>query len=146
MGVSSHRSCEAEAPDGAPPGTWQEWRVLRFIPAEGDSDLVQSVTKVCIGPRGHQPREWLRSDALPLDYTKSLISVALAALAALGRPVPATADDPLRILCIGLGGGSVPSFLAQRVNCEVDVVELEESVLKAACAAMGFVASSKLRV
>lgn len=149
--VTAHDSCEAMAPPGTPPGTRQEWRVLRFIPAEGENDLVQSVTKVCIGPPGHEPREWLRPDALPLDYTKSFLAVALSALEALGRPVlpesAAAAGEPLRVLCIGLGGGSMPSFLSQRlVNCVVDVVELEAAVVDAARAGMGFVADPRITV
>ena len=38
-------------------------------------------------------------------------------------------QEQLRILCIGLGGGSVPSFIAEGLpHCQVDVVELEPAV------------------
>lgn len=149
--VTAHASCEAEAPRGSPKGTRQEWRVLRFVPAEGTTDLVQSVVKVCIGPPGCEPQEWIRAEAMALDYTKTFASVVLSALTVLGAPVlpeaAATAPEPLRILCIGLGGGTLPSFFAQKLaNCEVDVVELERPVVEAATKAMGFVPSPRLRV
>lgn len=149
--VTSHTSDENEAPPGTPEGTTQEWRVLRFTPAEGSTNLMQSVAKVCLGPLHHSPAVWLRSEALPLDYTKTVVSIVLAGLSALGAPVlpevASKSSEPLRILCIGLGGGSMPSFFAQRLaNCEVDVVELEKQVVHAATKCMGFVPSPRLRV
>lgn len=148
--VTAHSSSESSAPENAPKDTTQEWRVLRFSPEPGsDTDLLQSVTKVCIGPPGSDPAEWLRCDALPLDYTKTIVATVLAGLAVLGTPVltGSEAAKPLRILCIGLGGGSVPSFFEQRVpHCEVDVVELDCGVVRAARQFMGFVPGPRLHV
>uniref|UniRef100_A0A7S0A0U7 PABS domain-containing protein n=1 Tax=Pyrodinium bahamense TaxID=73915 RepID=A0A7S0A0U7_9DINO len=97
-----------------------------------------------------QLRVRMRSDCLPLTYTKTFVSVVLATLSLLGAPLfvaPAAGEPPLRILCIGLGGGSVPSFLAAALpRCMVDVVELEAPVLRAATEALGFYTRPNLRV
>lgn len=127
----------------------QEWRVLRFQPSEGTSNLIQSVAKVCIAPAGScEPLERQRGDCLALAYTKTHVAVILATLQALGAPVVPRGFSPsLKILCIGLGGGSVPSFLTETLpHCEVDVAELEPAVLLAASRAMGFVQSPRLSV
>lgn len=91
----------------------------------------------------------LRGDCLILPYTKTFASVTLATLAALEAPVlaPDAPGDCLRVLCIGLGGGSVPSFLAHFLpECEVDCAELEPAVVKAAAEAMGFTEGPRLHV
>ena len=44
-----------------------------------------------------------------------------------------------RVLCIGLGGGSLPLFLSHHFpGMEVDVVEIDQAVITAARTAMGF--------
>jgi len=104
-----------------------EWRVLRFTPDQGRSFNLQSVTKVRVPASAASPAALL-PEFLPLEYTKYLAAVALAALGALGRT-----DGPLRLLCIGLGGGSLPAFLAAALPaCRVDVVESERVVVEAA--------------
>uniref|UniRef100_A0A7S4SI35 PABS domain-containing protein n=1 Tax=Alexandrium monilatum TaxID=311494 RepID=A0A7S4SI35_9DINO len=148
--VTAHAASEQTPPPEAVPGSKQEWRVLRFTPPKGTTNLVQSVTKVSMAPRGPEPRVQLQREVLPLAYTKSFASIVLTTLAVLGAPVlPAAtgeAKEPLRILCIGLGGGSVPSFFTGGLkHCEVDVVELEPAVLRAATEAMGFVRTPRLR-
>ncbi|CAE8599912.1 unnamed protein product [Polarella glacialis] len=149
--VTAHEASESEAPDGAPADAIQEWRALRFKPAEGSNNLIQSVTKVCISPTGAEPRTTIQGTVLPLAYTQTFATIVLATLSVLGAPVleevARKTEDRLRILCIGLGGGSVPSFFAQRLpHCDVDVVELEPAVAKAATEAMGFVEGPHLRV
>ena len=124
LAVSSHWASEWLPPNGSASGSFQEWRVLRFIPEEGSNDLLQSITKVCVAP-GRIPSARLQAGVLPLAYTKSLASVTLATLALLGGPVIPVADgesidQELRILCIGLGGGSLPSFFVQSLpHCKV---------------------------
>lgn len=144
--VTSHTASEKEAPPGTLPGSFQEWRVLAFTPDVGSTDLVQSVAKVCVQPSGDV---CLRGEVLPLAYTKTLATITLAALDTIGAPVLPTGSaegDKLHILCIGLGAGSVPSFFVHHVpHCEVDVVELEPSVLKAAVEGMGFKRCPRLR-
>lgn len=141
--VTAHDASQLEGlPKNTQPNSRQEWRVLRFEPAEGTTNLVQSVTKVCIPPIGAADSQVrLRGDCLPLTYTKSFVSVVCATLSAMGLPVLDAhgESEPVRILCIGLGGGSVPSFFAEMLpRCSVDVVELEAAVLRAATEELGF--------
>lgn len=147
--VTSHAASERGPPPGEPAGTRQEWRVLAFTPDDGGTtDLVQSVTKVCVPPTGSAR---LRAEVLPMSYTKSMATITLATLAALGAPVLPSDEraqhEKLRVLCIGLGAGSVPSFLAGHLpHCEVDAVELEPAVCKAAVEGMGLELGPRLRV
>lgn len=149
--VTRHMCTEVKPPPGSLPASTQEWRVLAFTPAEGTTDLIQSVTKVVVDPPGNpEPRVTLRGEALPMHYTKTFVAVVLATMQVLGAPVvadPADASEQhLRILCIGLGGGSVPSFFTKGLrHCSVDVVELEPAVLQAATEGMGFVTGPRLR-
>lgn len=119
---------------------------MRFAPTEGASDLLQSVAKV-YAPRDGPARA--RAEVLALQYSRSLTAVVLASLLLLGAPVLPSSSPrrPLRILCVGLGGGSFPRFLVEALpHCEVDVAELEPAVLRAATEGMGFVESPRLRV
>ncbi|CAE7414882.1 speE [Symbiodinium natans] len=145
--VTAHEASESQAPPGAPAGSFQEWRCLRFLRSGG---LIQSVTKVVVYPND-DPVPRIQGHVVPLAYTKSFATVVLAALSAMGVPVlprkAMKAKEPLRILCIGLGGGSVPSFYAESLpHCQVDVVELEPAVVHAAKEGMGFREWHNLRV
>ncbi|KAJ7567759.1 hypothetical protein O6H91_01G005700 [Diphasiastrum complanatum] len=52
----------------------------------------------------------------------------------------------MRVLCIGLGGGSLPLFLAQNLpGAIVEAVEIDDVVISAATEAMGFPASCLTR-
>jgi len=141
-----------EPPPGAPPGSIQQWRLLSFEPDKGSTNLVQSITQVCIAPPGSvAPRVRLRGEVLRLEYTQSFVAVVLAALKVLGAPVlpvaNGTRQETIRILCIGLGGGSMPAFFEQALpHCEVDVAENEPAVLQAALEGMGLVQGPRLRV
>jgi len=139
--VTSHAASERDAP-GSPMGSFEEWRCLRFLQSGG---LIQSVTKVVVSP--HSQLAKMRGAVVPLAYTKSFATVVLAALSAVGAPVRRRGKEQLRILCIGLGGGSVPSFIAEGLlHCQVDVVELEPAVIHAAKQGMGFSERPNLRV
>ena len=82
-----------------------------------------------------------------MPYTKSIVSAVLTVLVMVGAPFDeSTEARPLKILCIGLGGGSVPSFLAEMLpNCLVDTVELEPAVIEAS-KAMGFERGDRIRL
>ncbi|CAJ1404588.1 unnamed protein product [Effrenium voratum] len=130
--VTAHHASSKQGP--------QEWRVLRFIPEKTSSNLIQAINKVRLADATHgQPDSHMRN-CLLMPYTKSMVSAVLAALA-----MGPDKDQP-RILCVGLGGGSMPAFLAEMLpNCHVDVVELEPAVLEAAVA-MGFEPSDRVEV
>jgi len=69
---------------------------------------------------------------LALNYPKTLAASVAASLVMMDARTP-------RVLVIGLGSGSVPLWLANAVpDCSVDVVELEEAVIRAAGEALGF--------
>eukprot|EP00929_Paragymnodinium_shiwhaense_P113199 TRINITY_DN81458_c0_g1_i1.p1 TRINITY_DN81458_c0_g1~~TRINITY_DN81458_c0_g1_i1.p1 ORF type:complete len:510 (-),score=93.51 TRINITY_DN81458_c0_g1_i1:75-1604(-) len=156
--VTAHRASDRKAPPGLPDPVYQEWRTLRFKPQFGYNDLVQSVTKVCVFPAGFQevgkPLVQMRPEVMPLAYTKSLSTILLCTLAALGAPVlpQKNADgedesEELKILFVGLGAGTVPSFVTAGLqHCSVDVAELEPTVIRAATEGMGFATSERLRV
>jgi hypothetical protein len=51
----------------------------------------------------------------------------------------AESAQPLRVLCIGLGGGTLPLFISQHFpGAEVDVAEVDPVVVDAATRAMAF--------
>jgi hypothetical protein len=51
----------------------------------------------------------------------------------------ANGTTKMRILCVGLGGGSLPLFLAHNLpGATVEVVEIDHTVIEAATEAMGF--------
>lgn len=75
-------------------------------------------------------------DTLVLEYTRS----ALVALAFLPRA-------PRSILCLGLGTGSLPRFLASRYpEAQVDVVEIDPAVPPVAKSFFRFRTGTRLRV
>eukprot|EP00933_Yihiella_yeosuensis_P061492 TRINITY_DN64314_c0_g1_i1.p1 TRINITY_DN64314_c0_g1~~TRINITY_DN64314_c0_g1_i1.p1 ORF type:complete len:403 (+),score=75.08 TRINITY_DN64314_c0_g1_i1:113-1210(+) len=147
--VTAHVASEGEPPDGSPSGSVMEWRSLRFKPENGSNNLVQSVTKVCMSPdvQPDHSHEQLQGNCLPLAYTKSFATIVLCTLGVLKAAVLPNSKESLRFLCIGLGGGSVPTCFSQSLpHCEVDVVELEPAVADAAVKGMGFNPNSRLRV
>ena len=61
-----------------------------------------------------------------------------SSLSAALHPNP-TSQLRCRVLCIGLGGGSLPLFLSHHFpGMEVEVVEIDPAVIAAARTAMGF--------
>ncbi|CAJ1379334.1 unnamed protein product, partial [Effrenium voratum] len=134
LSVRGHKASEQHVPAGYPSGSFQEWRSLLFEPAEEEDPgppFIQSVSKVtCCSDDRFLP------DADPvvlaLNYPKTLSTCVAAGLTALGCENP-------KILVIGLGSGSVPVWLANIFpDSQVDVVELEASVIQAACEVLGF--------
>lgn len=57
----------------------------------------------------------------------------------LGSALERRPAQPCRVLCIGLGGGTLPLFLAHHFpGMVIDVVEIDPVVIAAAQGAMGF--------
>jgi len=127
VGVTSH-SCAGEGGEEA----GFAWRVLRF-----NGTTRQSV--VCVG------RETGDADAgtVAFEYVKGMLAggLAMGEAAGVGR-------GPARVLCLGLGGGTLPMFFAhgcharrggqgERDQADVHAVELDPVVVEAAGAAMG---------
>lgn len=72
---------------------------------------------------------------LEFTYTKTLLAAF------------AVAERKRRVLVVGLGGGTIPTFLRHVMpEAEIDVVELEPRVAAVAEAHLGFTPDAKLRV
>ncbi|CAG9463339.1 unnamed protein product [Pedinophyceae sp. YPF-701] len=141
------RAAEAAAPEG---GAVREWRVLRF----GDKTR-QSVNLVwrMRAPRASGEGNTIRVPRAPLlidprclafEYQKTMAAAVLATLGASGRLETATEKKPVTIYCLGLGGGSLPAFLAywlrsKGVPYSIRGVELDPDVAIAAKDHMGLV-------
>ena len=82
----------------------------------------QAINKVSVDVDGQSIKHC--RECLLMPYTKSIVSAVLTLLVVVGVERP-------RILCVGLGGGSIPAFLSAMMPCDVDVVEVEPIVLEA---------------
>jgi len=134
--VQGYRASEQQVSPGWPTGSFQEWRSLVFESApetvkERGPPFIQSVSKVtCTADDRWLPEA--DPQVLALNYPKTLAASVAASLVMMDARTP-------RVLVIGLGSGSVPLWLANAVpDCSVDVVELEEAVIRAAGEALGF--------
>lgn len=109
----------------------EEWRVMRF-----NRMSRQSVTRV-------QCRDGtMLPTCLAAEYLKSVASVIASMVGIRNLAVhDGTAPSAQqRVLCIGLGGGSMPMFLHHYFkDMTIDAVEIDPVVLEAAREAMGFV-------
>lgn len=83
----------------------------------------QAISRVSVDSDGESIKHC--RECLLMPYTKSIVSAVLTLLVVVGVERP-------RILCVGLGGGSIPAFLSAMMPCDVDVVEVEPTVLEAA--------------
>ena len=109
-------------PCSSPPS--REWRVLRF------NDTRQSVAQVALdGDRAG------RADpgAVAFEYCKTVVALALALL-----PPPSSSSSPPSILCLGVGGATIPLALAAAAGPTARVVGVEkDAAVLAALPAMG---------
>uniref|UniRef100_A0A7I4B0K6 PABS domain-containing protein n=1 Tax=Physcomitrium patens TaxID=3218 RepID=A0A7I4B0K6_PHYPA len=116
-----------------------EWRVLRF-----NSITRQSVAKVMAVTNDQPPTEVFlvqQPNCIAFEYVKSMLSVGLSTISLAGYNLDQVTHRTrnMRILCVGLGGGSLPLFLAHNLpGATLDVVEIDGSVIEAAVETMGF--------
>lgn len=107
------------------PEEYAEWRVLRF-----NGVTRQSVTRL------HNQRGGPEMDAtcLAAEYLKTVASLFSAWMG-----IRQMDGDPLRMLAIGVGGGSMPMFLLHFFpSMSIDAVEIDPVVIEAAITSMGF--------
>ncbi|KAL9232944.1 hypothetical protein vseg_008002 [Gypsophila vaccaria] len=101
-----------------------QWRVLRF------NDLTrQSTVKVMATAKMSDPD------------VKSMVAAGLTALSTCNFDLAnaVSGNRKLRVLCIGHGGGSLPLFLASKIQgAVIDVVEIDPLVISASINGMGF--------
>ncbi|XAR48927.1 hypothetical protein NMG60_11031918 [Bertholletia excelsa] len=78
---------------------------------------------------------------LAVPYLKSMVSTGLATLASCKYDLKSAilGKKVLNVLCIGHGGGSLPLFLASKIQgANIDIVEIDPLVISASVQAMGF--------
>ncbi|XP_061992312.1 uncharacterized protein LOC133710292 [Rosa rugosa] len=120
-----------------------EWRALRF-----NDDTRQSTVKILAAFRQSEPASFAlmqQPHCLAVPYLKSMLSAGLATIACCDFNVKkvAAGKEKMSILCIGHGGGSLPLFLASKIQgATVDIVEIDPVVISASVQAMGFPAYS----
>ncbi|KAF6156414.1 hypothetical protein GIB67_009072 [Kingdonia uniflora] len=116
-----------------------QWRTLRF------NDFTrQSTVKIMAAYRQSDPSSIFfmqQPHILAVPYLKSMISVGLATIASSNFNFmnAVHGEKPLRVLCIGHGGGSLPLFLASKIHgAIVHIVEIDPLVISTSIQAMGF--------
>lgn len=120
-----------------------QWRVLRF-----NDNTRQSTAKVMAAYQESEPESIFlmqQAHCLAVPYLKSMVSVGLTSMASCGYGLlnAIQGKQNLNILCIGHGGGSLPLFLASKIQgANVDIVEIDPLVISASIQAMGFPAFS----
>ncbi|KAL4386475.1 hypothetical protein GQ457_09G022240 [Hibiscus cannabinus] len=120
-----------------------QWRVLRF-----NDDTRQSTAKVMAAYREAEPGSiciMQQPQCLAIPYIKSMVSLGLSTIASSKYDLMAAVHGKKRmhILCIGHGGGSLPLFLASKIQgAVIHVVEIDSVVISASVQAMGFPAFS----
>ncbi|KAF7837419.1 S-adenosyl-L-methionine-dependent methyltransferase superfamily protein [Senna tora] len=120
-----------------------QWRVLRF-----NDDTRQSAAKVMAAYQESKPDTiycMQQPHCLAVPYLKSMVSTGLATIASCNYDIISAAQGkkPMHILCIGHGGGSLPLFLASKIQgAIVHIVDIDPLVISASVRAMGFPAFS----
>ncbi|KAL8171404.1 hypothetical protein V2J09_023208 [Rumex salicifolius] len=117
-----------------------QWRVLRF-----NGNTRQSAVKVMAASNESEPGSLYLAQqglCLAVPYLKSMVSAGFTSLASCNYELLLSAvrgDRPLRVLCIGHGGGSLPLFLASTIpGAIVDIIEIDPLVISTSIRAMGF--------
>lgn len=118
ISVTAHPTSISSRTTGPPEEFWEEWRVLRF-----NSVTRQSVARVTVR-RAAAGSDCVRRqlvqahpDCLAQEYQKTTAAVAAALLRLQRLLPPAAGGGRLRALCLGVGGGSLPHFLAHHFEC-----------------------------
>ncbi|GAV92110.1 hypothetical protein CFOL_v3_35492 [Cephalotus follicularis] len=116
-----------------------EWRVLHF------NDVTrQSIVKVmatCMESKPSSLCLMQQPHCLATPYLKSMVSVGLPTVVSCGYDLVSAVHGKrtMNILCIGHGGGSLPLFLASKIQgAVVHIVEIDPVVISASIQAMGF--------
>lgn len=112
-----------------------------IIPAS-DSDMASSGARTSPSFQGKSLSE-IESLCTYLFNAGASAVASLVGLASQGSSLRAALShdpsQPCRVLCIGLGGGTLPLFLVHHFpGMQVDVVEIDPVVINAAQQAMGY--------
>ncbi|KAL2486794.1 S-adenosyl-L-methionine-dependent methyltransferase superfamily protein [Abeliophyllum distichum] len=116
-----------------------QWRTLHF-----NEDTRQSTVKVMTAYREEEPSAvcfMQQPHCLAVPYVKSMISAGLTTISSRDFDLKnaVLGKRKMNVLCIGHGGGSIPLFLATKIQgAVVDIVEIDPTVISASIKAMGF--------
>ncbi|PHU21542.1 hypothetical protein BC332_06649 [Capsicum chinense] len=116
-----------------------QWRNLHF-----NDETRQSTVKIMAAYRDIHPGFIFlmqQAECLAVPYVKSMVSAGLATIASCKFDLESAVygRKPMKILCIGHGGGSIPLFLASKIQgAEVHIAEIDPVVISASVQAMGF--------
>ncbi|XP_015887778.3 uncharacterized protein LOC107422795 isoform X2 [Ziziphus jujuba] len=96
-----------------------QWRVLRF-----NDNTRQSTAKILAAYQESEPGSvciMQQPHCLAVPYLKSMVSVGLATIASCNFDLTNAVNGKknMRILCIGHGGGSLPLFLASKIQASI---------------------------
>ncbi|GMI69875.1 hypothetical protein like AT4G13330 [Hibiscus trionum] len=122
-----------------------QWRVLRF-----NDNTRQSTVKIMAAYRETEPGSiciMQQPQCVAIPYIKSMVSLGLSTIASSKYDLMAAVHGKkmMHILCIGHGGGSLPLFLASKIQgAVIHVVEIDPVVISASVQAMGFPAFSDM--
>ncbi|XP_051133066.1 uncharacterized protein LOC127252792 [Andrographis paniculata] len=123
-----------------------EWRTLHF------NDFTrESTVKILAAYTEDEPASlsfMQQPNCLAVPYVKSMISAGLTTIASSNYDLISNAingKQNMKILCIGHGGGSIPLFLASKIQgAVVHIVEIDPLVISASIKEMGFPAYSAI--
>ncbi|KAL3507512.1 hypothetical protein ACH5RR_032894 [Cinchona calisaya] len=116
-----------------------QWRTLHF-----NDDTRQSTVKIMAAYEKCDPASVFymqQPHCLAVPYVKSMISAGLATITSCNYDLSSAVCGKkiMNILCIGHGGGSIPLFLASKIQgAVVHIVEIDPLVISASTQAMGF--------
>uniref|UniRef100_M1BFQ0 Uncharacterized protein n=1 Tax=Solanum tuberosum TaxID=4113 RepID=M1BFQ0_SOLTU len=93
-----------------------QWRNLHF-----NEETRQSTVKIMAAYRDSNPGSiylMQQAECLAVPYVKSMVSAGLATIASCKFDLESAVcgRKPMKILCIGHGGGSIPLFLASKIQ------------------------------
>ncbi|KAJ0967500.1 hypothetical protein J5N97_024417 [Dioscorea zingiberensis] len=120
-----------------------QWRVLRF-----NDNTRQSTAKIMAACRSTDYASLYlmqQPHCLAVPYLKSMVSVGLTTLASSDYDLlgAVMGEKNMNVLCIGHGGGTLPLFLASKIQgATVHSIEIDPVVISASVQAMGFPASA----
>lgn len=120
-----------------------QWRVLRF-----NDTTRQSTAKVMVASKMSDLGSvyyMQQGHCLAVPYIKSMVSSGLTALSSCNYDLlnAVHGKRKMHVLCVGHGGGSLPLFLASKIQgAVIDIVEIDPLVISASINAMGFPPSS----
>lgn len=116
-----------------------QWRALRF-----NRETRQSTVKVMAACRKSDAGSiyiMQQAHCLAVPYVKSMLSSGLASIKSSNYDLKSAilGKKTMNILCIGHGGGTLPLFLADKIQgAIVDIVEIDPVVISASTKAMAF--------